>query len=96
MRFTVKNNIYLVVADDEDHDGAFVEIYINDKFLALVTNRKNSNDITVEFPISGLDESTITREAKYEDLLEALDLAVKKLQCNPDSLPVRMQEVQEE
>jgi hypothetical protein len=49
-------------ADDSEHEKVFIEIYCNEKFVALISQEHGLDDLEIEFPGTNLVESLITRE----------------------------------
>lgn len=74
---SVRNEIRICIASDQEHEQVVAEIYLDNKFVALVS--KDHDDALVEFPGSGLDESCISRCIPLKELQSALELAINRL-----------------
>jgi hypothetical protein len=73
----VSKVIRVGIASDQEHEHVVAEIYWGDKFVALVS--QDSDFPIVEFPGPGLDEACISRVIPLKTLLEALELATRRL-----------------
>lgn len=65
------------IASDQEHESVVAEIYRGDKFVALVS--QDDGTPIVEIPGSGLDETYISRTIPLQELRDALDAAVQRL-----------------
>jgi hypothetical protein len=69
----------VIIADDNDHEQVFAEIHCNHKFLALVSQEDGADNLKVELPGLGLDESQVVREVVLADFLAVLKQAAEKV-----------------
>lgn len=53
-----------LIANDNEHEKVFVEIYYDDKFVALINQENGLNNLEIEFPGEGLVEDLINRQNK--------------------------------
>jgi hypothetical protein len=70
-------NITIEIASDQEHDNVVAEAYLDGKFVALISN--DQDQLLVEFPSVGLDESTISRVVPYDLLVTLLERAKRRL-----------------
>ncbi|QDQ28440.1 hypothetical protein FNU76_19915 [Chitinimonas arctica] len=73
------NTVKIQVCSDTDFEQLIAEIYIDDKFVALVSQDEGVDNLRVEFPGSDQNESTITRKVDFEVLCHALSNARREL-----------------
>ena len=69
----------VMIASDEDHEEVYVEIYYDDKFVALVSQEYGLEHKMLEVPGPGLVEEQISRKVDLEGFQQALELAARKL-----------------
>jgi hypothetical protein len=67
------------IADDCEHEKVFVEIYYNEKFVALISQEHGLDDLEIEFPGTNLVESLITRRVPLKDFLDLVNQAATRL-----------------
>ena len=67
------------IASDQEHEKVVAEIYRDDKFVVLVS--QDDDTPIVEIPGPGLDEAYISRTIPVQELRDALDAAVERLNC---------------
>ena len=77
-----QQDIHIVIADDPDHEKVYAEIFIRDKFVALVSQEKGLDVLEVEFPGPGLMESQILRRVGLAEFQKALTLATERLRAS--------------
>jgi hypothetical protein len=65
------------IASDQVHEKVVAEIIVDGKFVCVVSN--DTDEILVEFPGLGLDESLVARTVSLENLLRGIELAKVKL-----------------
>jgi len=75
----MKNLFKYVVASDEKYEKVFVEIYCDDKFIALINQENGPHDLEIEFPSSEFEEKFLLRKIKYKDFVKAIKEASKIL-----------------
>ena len=68
-----------LIANDDEHKKVFIEIYYNDKFVALINQEQGLNNLEIEFPGEGLVEDLIIRKVPLKIFLELVAEAGKKL-----------------
>ncbi len=71
------------IVSNQEHEKVVAEIYRDDKFVALVSHEDEIP--IVEIPGPGLDEAYISRTIPLQELRDALDAAVQRL--NGDGQP---------
>ena len=69
----------IMIASDDDHGQVFAEIYLGDKFIALVNQEAGRGKEEIELPATGLDESQISRKIPLCGFEKALRRAVLRL-----------------
>ena len=69
----------VLIASDMEHEQIFAEIYVDEKFVALVSQEVRGSAMTVEFPGAGMDENLIQRTVELEILKTGLDRAPEEL-----------------
>ena len=69
----------LIIADDSEHEKVFVEIYVENIFLALVSQENGPDKLLLELPGLGLDENLIARQVKLYEFIEVLKQAAMEL-----------------
>ena len=73
----------VIIADDQDHEEVFAEIYRDNKFLASISKEDGPDRLKVELPGPGLDESQVVRQVPLADFITVLGQAAKKLVGKP-------------
>ena len=68
-----------IIASDEEHEQVFAEIYCHGKFVALVSQEEGGDQLRIEFPAAGFDETMIARTAYVEDFQKGLAEAIERL-----------------
>jgi len=68
-----------LIANDDDHEKVFIEIYYDDKFVASISQEQGLNNLEIEFPGPGLVESLVTRKLPLKDFLDLVKDAAGKL-----------------
>jgi len=71
--------IKIMICSDTDYDQLIAEMYVDDKYIGLISQERGPNNLVVEFPGPDQYEAVITREVEIEILLEALSKAKKEL-----------------
>lgn len=72
----MENKISTLIASDENHDKIFIEIYVDNKFLAIVSQEDGIDNLVVEFPESNLDTNFILRTCRLSVLMDAIHTAM--------------------
>lgn len=67
------------VCSDVDYDKLIVEVYVDEKFVALVNQERDDGVLEVVFPGPDQNEPAVTRHVALPTLLEALEEAKKEL-----------------
>ena len=70
--------VQVEIASDQVHEGVVAEVLVDGKFVCLLSN--DDDQLLVEFPSAGLDESLIARSVSLENLLAGLAIARKRLE----------------
>ncbi len=68
-----------IIADDDQHEKVFIEIYYEGKFVALINQEKGLDDLEIEFPGTNLVETLITRKIPLNTFLNLVKEAAEKL-----------------
>ena len=71
--------IEILVSSDPDYSELTAEIFYRGKFIALINQDNGVDQLIVEFPKQGIDESTVSREIDLGILEQAFVLAREKL-----------------
>lgn len=66
------NEVKIQVCSDTDFEQLIAEIYVNGKFVALVSQENGADLMQVEFPGQDLNEAAITRKVDFDILCDAL------------------------
>ena len=69
----------IMIASDDEHERVFAEIYLDDKFVALVSQERGPGEEEVELPGGGLVESLVRRKVPLRGLEKALLRAAQRL-----------------
>ena len=75
----MNDDFRIMIASDDDHERVFAEIYLDDKFVALVSQEHGPGEEEVELPGGGLDESLVRRNVPLRGLEKALLRAAQRL-----------------
>lgn len=67
--------IKIIVCSDTDYEQLIAEIYIDGKFVALLSQDDGIDNLSVEFAGCDQNQTAITRRVKYVDIHAALELA---------------------
>ena len=73
-----KNFDYLIASDTE-HEEVFIEIYCNKKHVASINQELGIDNLQIEFPEFGLEESLIERKIPLTEFLDLVNQAAKIL-----------------
>lgn len=73
----MNSSVEVQIAGDQVHEKVVAEIIIDGKFLCVVSN--DCNELIVEFPGPGLDESLVKRTVSLESLMRGIELAKARL-----------------
>src|SRR5690349_3718139 len=84
-RAMVDARIKILIADDPQHERCFAEIYVDDRFLAIVSDENPESGPTIELPGIGLDEERVTRSVPLAVFQRGVELALKRLY--PERIP---------
>ncbi|MDB4901353.1 MAG: hypothetical protein JWQ63_634 [Mucilaginibacter sp.] len=68
-----------LIANDDEHEELFIEIYYNGKHVASIDQENGFDDLEIEFPGPGCVESLIIRKLPLKDFLELVNEAAKRL-----------------
>ena len=68
-----------IIADDDQHEKVFIEIYYEDKFVALINQEHGLDNLEIELPGIDLVESLIARKVPLDIFLSLVTEAAEKL-----------------
>jgi hypothetical protein len=68
----MKEKIKILIASDVDYEKLIAEMYIDEKFIGLISQEDGIGNLLVEFAIGDQDEGAIFQKIEYEVLLAAL------------------------
>lgn len=71
----MNERIKITVCSDTDYNQLIAEIYIDGKFVALISQENGADNLQIEFPGSGQNDSIISRKVEYSLFLIALERA---------------------
>ncbi len=74
------SGIEILLTSDCDYAELTVEIFYNGKFIALLNQDEGIENLKIEFPESGIDETKILRKLYLSILEKALNLAKNQIQ----------------
>ena len=69
--------VVVEIASDQTHEKFVAEIVVDGKFVCVLSN--DHDELIVEFPGPGLDESLVTRTVSLESLLRGVEIAKARL-----------------
>jgi len=69
--------VVVEIASDQTHEKVVAEIIVDGKFVCVLSN--DHDELIVEFPGPGLDESLVTRTVSLESLLRGVEIAKARL-----------------
>jgi hypothetical protein len=75
------SGIEILLSSDSDYDELTAEIFYKGKFVALLNQDDGVENLKIEFPAKGVDESMILREIDLNILEQALALAKAKIKA---------------
>lgn len=67
------------ICSDIDYENLIAEIYVDDRYVALVSREDRAGPFLVEFPGPDQNEAVIARKVDFQTLVAALDDARAKL-----------------
>jgi hypothetical protein len=73
------NDIKITVCSDLDYDHLIAEIYIADRFVALISQEEGKENLKIEFPRVGMTENAICEKAGLVQFMEAVEIARRRL-----------------
>ena len=73
------SGIEILLSSDSSYEELTAEIFYNDKFIALLNQDDGLENLKIEFPAVGLDESMVLRKVDLTILEQGLELAKKRL-----------------
>jgi hypothetical protein len=71
--------IKILVCSDTDYEQLIAEIYIDNKFVALVSQDNGVNDLQVEFPGCDQNQDAVGRKFDFNLFRDALERARTEL-----------------
>ena len=69
--------VVVEIASDQTHEKVVAEIIVDGKFVCVLSN--DHDELIVEFPGPGLDESLVARTVSLESLLRGVESAKARL-----------------
>ena len=69
--------VVVEIASDQTHEKVVAEIIVDGKFVCVLSN--DHDELIVEFPGPGLDESLVARTLSLESLLRGVEIAKARL-----------------
>lgn len=72
-------NFDFLIASDSDHEKVFVEIYYQQKYIALISQENGVDNLIIEFPGLNLNEAVISRSLPLNDFSILINDAVDLL-----------------
>jgi|LakMenE18May11ns_1017448.scaffolds.fasta_scaffold9820358_1 hypothetical protein len=69
--------VIVEIASDQTHEKVVAEIIVDGKFVCVLSN--DHDELIVEFPGPGLDESLVARTVSLESLLRGVEIAKARL-----------------
>ena len=73
------SNFNIVLASPSEHRELVAEIYIDGKFVALISEERGSGLFDLETPGAGLVETNVTRRVDLPRFMAAVEQACKQL-----------------
>jgi hypothetical protein len=73
------DRIRIIIADDQAHDHVFAEIYIDDQFVASISQEDGPDQLRIEFPGPGFDEELIARNVPLTVFQRGIERALARL-----------------
>ena len=74
------SDIEILLSSDCDYEELTAEIFFDGKFIALLNQDDGPENLKIEFPAPGVDETMVLRKIDLSILERALTLAKKKIQ----------------
>ena len=75
----MSDNVKVVLSSDMGYEKLTAEIFIDEKFVALINQDKGFDNLRLEFPDSYADESSVLRTVSLDLFNTAIEMAVSKL-----------------
>ena len=69
--------VVVEIASDQTHEKVVAEIIVDGKFVCVLSN--DHDELIVEFPGPGLNESLVARTVSLESLLRGVEIAKARL-----------------
>ena len=69
--------VVVEIASDQTHEKVVAEIIVDGKFVCVLSN--DHDELIVEFPGPGLDESLVARTVSLESHLRGVEIAKARL-----------------
>lgn len=73
----MNSSVRVEIASDQVHENVVAEVLVDEKFVCLLSN--DNDELKVEFPGPGLDESLVARTVSLETLMKGLSMAKARL-----------------
>jgi hypothetical protein len=74
-----ESTVRIQICSDSTHDRLIAEIYVRDKFVALLSQENGLDNIRIESPDECAYESAISRSVELKLFMEAVNMAKRKL-----------------
>lgn len=69
----------IVVCSDSDYERLIAEIYVDEKFVALVSQEEGAENFKIEFPGLDQNENAVCRVTDLKCFLDAVEAAKSEL-----------------
>ena len=73
------NPTKILICSDVDYDHLIAEIYLGDKFVALISQEAGKDKLQIEFPRIGLNQAAVCEKLELDYFLSAVEEAKRKL-----------------
>jgi antitoxin component YwqK of YwqJK toxin-antitoxin module len=75
----MENKIKILIASDTNYEKVVAEIYIDDKFIALISQENGLDQMEIEFPGNNISKEMMIRKIGLNDFLLAINETTQKL-----------------
>jgi len=69
----------IVIASDDEHEKVYAEIYFQEKFVVLLSQKEGSGNLKLEFPDCNLNQEAITKIIPLNNFINLIEKAKLKL-----------------
>jgi hypothetical protein len=70
---------HVIIASDSNHEMVFAELHCGEKFIASISQERDSDQLQVELPGPGLVEEYVLRKVPLKDFVRLLEMGAQKL-----------------